>query len=944
MTKTYTPTPDFGDDLDFGPEDAYFIDGTDFEAEAASISSGDEFFLDHSDEPCKLTATDLEYLAEEGILPEVALAHGTYSVVVESQMPEELATKWDGPGIIFQNHRIDGSVVPQYRPTEATRVGTDGKPTKYVLPAKSGNSPYYSPLQKEMLGKAETVLVIEGTKACLSVVSLLQEVGKLDEIFVISVAGAWGGSEGGVHSPDFGDMLGAGATVTAFFDADFATNESVYLAAKKLQDFLNASFGASVKFARVPVSGKGGVSDWLGSLKRRSAVQRMDAVDRLIASAIAKLGRKPAAKKKAPSAASSHLAEVSAGGARVFRDLEMIARANISEDGKVTPGEILLKDAAIWLTAIHEVFDDMSQSAARTGEFDVAVKLGGGLVFELERVAASQLDNPRWILSQVPGALGETATIRPYAEKEIGEAIRASSGLPGVDFPIKRRLTRCGWYEIDRVAEDGSPKKSAFYLTGTGAIGGDGMDLAFTARIAEPTLAGFEMVDLNQVTQREIESAVAKVLEAIEAHLVDPTPVLVGLGFMALSVMGVKAGGGACIVGLPGSGKTAMALFLSSLQIGRWDEDFLGNFEGTSNYVAGVGRGVHNATVFVDDLRVRSRPGSTNQRSQDAQSEAFSQIMRRMYGGGGKARGRQFFDKNSGDVFSKEKARTAPGFILTAEPAALPDGHQNSDMERGLFVEVTKESTFRPGGASAMEDLANEGITQIAWAGFIQYLAGKIDRNGGLDEYLSVVRCIAEDVATTFRSAHPSIPGSRPHRIAANAYVGLAEFLGYAGQFVGIARAGVAARLTQQGWELTQTAMSECWDKFQGGQPPMGPLEALKGAVASGEYWIENYAGDPTKSRLKLGVKGETAGQSGVKEEVLFLLPEVVTKITGLKGKALGLALGEDIIPGTEGYMRRLRTPQGNLWMYAVKRSSWGGLQVVGSSEGWTKAEDSVAA
>lgn len=938
-TNRSLPAPDYDDELEFGfvPDDAaVFIEEHDL-----GYIDGEAFFEAPTPAPVPLkpasavlSTADIKLLADEGISLDVAEAHGTRSVPAKGDLPAELRSKWDGPGIVFQHHRVDGTTVPQYRPTKPTRENERGKLTKYYLPAASGNSPYISPLQRHLLGAIPNAWIIEGTKACLSVVSLLKEVGRLDDVLVVSVAGAWGGSEGGCHSSDFGRMLGANARVTTFFDADFATNSSVWDAAKTLQEFLEATYGAVVSFASVPVSNKGGVSDWLGALMDRTPAERFAAVERLVERSKVKLPRRPAAKKRSTPLVGTVLAEVSAGGAKVFRDLEMIAEAHLSEDGKLRTGQPLLLGAAIWLTAVHEVFDDLASTTVRAGEFDVAIGIGGQ-VFNIERVKASQLDNPRWLLSQVPGALGETVTIRPRTEKEIGEAIRASAGRPGVDLPVRRRLTRSGWAKIEKRGPEGQRSEEWRYVTGSGAIGATDTDAGFTARVLEPSMLGFDMPDPHTESALLSAKAVTDTFRAITSFVVDPTPLIAGIGFMASAVMGMKAGGGLCIVGAPGSGKTAQAKFLSSLQVGSWDENSLGNFEGTSNFVAGIGKGVHHATVFVDDLRVRSRPGSSNHRSAEVQQEAFSQIMRRMYGGGSKSRGRAYFDKDSGEVLSKERELTAPCFILTAEPGALPDGHQNSDLERALFVQVTKDSTFVPGGASQMEDLANDGVPQRAWARFIQHIAEEIEEQG-MDVFLSVARAQMEGLAEQFRKKYPDVPGVRPHLIAANAFHGFWIFLNFAEKIGDISteEADVVYELAR---ESVGNAMLDCYKTFQGGAVSHSALDMLVSAVFSGQYWIENLTGSETSARLgKLGVAGHTAG-----EDVIFVETNLAAKITGLKGKALGVELSEHLVSDEGTYTRKVRVGPDSVRMYAIKRSSWSGLPAGGSGTGW---QEEVAA
>ncbi|WP_026552863.1 DUF3854 domain-containing protein [Arthrobacter sp. H20] len=251
--------------------------------------------------PGDITAVHLELLAKEAINEMMALAAGVRSIENPKDLPEELRWAYDGPGLLFMNHRLDGSTVPQYRPDKPTKTREGAKkPTKYYLPKNSGSSPYIHPSQRHLIGNARKVCIVEGTKGCLGCISAADDANRLNDVLFIGVAGVTGGRGNGTFHADWMDLIMPGAEVTVFFDADLQKNLAVYEAAALLQQNLTDVCDASVvKFARIPVSGDAGASDWLGTLPVRTGEFRFSKLMGLADKATSKLGRRPAAKAKA---------------------------------------------------------------------------------------------------------------------------------------------------------------------------------------------------------------------------------------------------------------------------------------------------------------------------------------------------------------------------------------------------------------------------------------------------------------------------------------------------------------------------------------------------------------------------------------------------------------------------------------------------------------------
>ncbi len=220
----------------------------------------------------------LDLLEAAAIPPVVAAAAGVRSVTDRADLPAGL--RWDGPGLVFIYHPLDGSPVPQYRP-DAPTADADGNVKKYVF--RKGNVPLnIVSSMKKRIGKASTVLIVEGTKQTLTAVAHAAE-----DVLVVGMAGCWAWSADGMADPVLGQLGIDGANVVVALDADHATNPKVHDAGHRLADHLELLGAETVQFLKLPASANVGLDDYLATVPDPGAV-----LARLIAKAT-KLGRKP---------------------------------------------------------------------------------------------------------------------------------------------------------------------------------------------------------------------------------------------------------------------------------------------------------------------------------------------------------------------------------------------------------------------------------------------------------------------------------------------------------------------------------------------------------------------------------------------------------------------------------------------------------------------------
>lgn len=227
----------------------------------------------------QLLPEHVKLLAAGAIPAEVALAAGAYSVTRPDGLSDGL--RWDGPGIVFMHHPLDGAPVPQYRP-DTPSTDTEGRTRKYLFP--KGPVPLnIVPVMVERIPTASTVLLTEGTKQTLCAVAHAPS-----NVLVVGMSGVYGYSRDGSPNPELGRLVD-GRDVVVTLDADSATNPQVHQAGSRLADALEVLGASSVRFLKLPASEKTGLDDFLATVPDPAAV-----LGRLMAKA-GKLGRKPKA-------------------------------------------------------------------------------------------------------------------------------------------------------------------------------------------------------------------------------------------------------------------------------------------------------------------------------------------------------------------------------------------------------------------------------------------------------------------------------------------------------------------------------------------------------------------------------------------------------------------------------------------------------------------------
>lgn len=250
-----------------------------------------EGHLEPDPEPGELSVAHADYLSAHAVDVELARSLGVRTLASPADT-RELGEPWDSwanfPALLFPWTGPDGRVEYQVRPDNPTDDAR-GRARKYVF--RPGMTPVLWVVRD--VPTAERVLIVEGTKQCLAAASYAPP-----GVAVYGIAGCRMWQSDGIPIPDLGVV--DGRDVVVILDADAASNAEVYHAGTGLAEALAIEGATSVRFARLPATGKAGLDDVLAG---RAPERRAGYLARVIDAAKAKpADTKPKPKKKAQQA------------------------------------------------------------------------------------------------------------------------------------------------------------------------------------------------------------------------------------------------------------------------------------------------------------------------------------------------------------------------------------------------------------------------------------------------------------------------------------------------------------------------------------------------------------------------------------------------------------------------------------------------------------------
>lgn len=394
----------------------------------------------------RLTDEHLQELRSSAISDEVIAECGVYSATEPSQLPEPL--KWIAerpntlPALVYPFDEPDKGTTWQVKPQPGSirKKSDKGRALKYVMPSKEQHfGPTFCP-RRAINGETRRVVVVEGTKQALAVVSATDE-----ETAVYCIPGiqSWMGGESG---PSAALQVVDGFDTYVCADADAASNRLVYDAAEKLGDTLEGWGARTVRFVRVPGIGKQGIDDVLA--------QVADASDRprRVQLWLDKAEKKPASKRP-----------VMTDKDRKARNLAQL-KQEVEDDGAVVITSDMLPTQARDIVQKQLVDKFAGRSwFKRNGELVQLVRLDSGEVVAKAVDRPSLRDRADSVVRCVSVTSNGGAQVRSFdvTEADImlsADRVAAFPALAGIiSAPV---MTKSGRFII----QDGYDKESKLYL------------------------------------------------------------------------------------------------------------------------------------------------------------------------------------------------------------------------------------------------------------------------------------------------------------------------------------------------------------------------------------------------------------------------------------------------------------------------------------------------
>ena len=511
---------------------------------------------------------------------------------------------------------------------------------------------------------------------------------------------------------------------------------------------------------------------------------------------------------------------------------------------------------------LYDLKDDLNFHA-RTGS-------GRGVEHTLELATGSEEDGTRREKTIFPVSDSELADVRAWLERagaawtrqlwddspasksRIVQAVRTAAG----ESTISEMYLRTGWAEVD--GEIG-------YLHNGGFITARGCSDAATARLASgkaqhvlyPDPASFRPKRENSEAGEldEAQVIVRRALVDVMGTFADSTVWMALQGSVALTLSGAPTRGMLAIHGVNGSGKSLISALARSSS-GRYFADSPQfSPDATAITLAAIGTGLHQAPVFLDDILKKGI--SPEARAKDVQ--ALRGLASRGYDGGGS--GRERTTKNlsgTGASWLSEAADASdPGLIVVGEQMVRADEAQ-STYERMLIIEVTLGGTLLNQGGSAAETIRRltlDGTMNDATSLYLQWVAGKAETAGGLDEWLKEVASDRAGVMEKLAKDAPALAKTRHREVPAGPITGWNYWIAFAEELGAITEAEATNFLTDGFARLRAAAIAHA-EVYTAATGHGRVLEALRSGLAQETIQLVGDAGG-VQDRVKvIGKRG----------------------------------------------------------------------------------------
>lgn len=633
-------------------------------------------------------------LGRQAIDPDYARKMGIVSASIAEDLPEELAhLESQLPGLLYPLRRLDGTIVPQLR-LDDPPVDDFGKPQgKYRQPPESGSIITVPASMAERVGKADTLIIVEGTKQTVAA-TILADANPTQ--LVVGVQGCWGWRDGDTKEINedlvrvasgrgANDRAAKGAhpvkRVVIIFDADMATNPAVWAAANGLRTALKtrASIPArQIKFVSLAfLGGTQGLDDYLGS---KEPEERGKILASLVKGAGA-LGKKPAPAKSSFTSITD--SEISYELSFDPPYIDEIRTLNIPDAEPIKKRKRLLNASAQIRRAEKRI--DETGDATLELFLDVYVDTPHGVFITHDvRVSSHELSKIGIWLDKANGSGHVARPTLPSAE--IDAAIRHASP----DMEHITSIPKFGWHLLE------DPLTEQAQWVWVGANGGMGLDTLYPQVIGRPAASDWTKVKLLPVQrddywEAQLRQSMRTFLD-MRHLLVRPIQWILGVSAVGLAFLPVVPNATLGFFGPRSSGKSTIAQALSTIYTPDWGPNHppMASFNSTAAGIDLMAAGLNNSLLHFDDLKPEK-----SRKLQEEVMQGLDSLLRRSFGAGGRRRGG--VERSSGRVVLRDLDSSTPLLMITGEEIPTGNGGLvDSGLDRLVIVGMEANHTFMP--------------------------------------------------------------------------------------------------------------------------------------------------------------------------------------------------------------------------------------------------------
>jgi hypothetical protein len=462
--------------------------------------------------------------------------------------------------------------------------------------------------------------------------------------------------------------------------------------------------------------------------------------------------------------------------------------------------------------------------AERIRVIRIRVTLPNGRSGEVDVTPEKLRDSRVWSV-QAAGPAAAIAAISRAAEH-----VLAAAQIFGEDHDRSEIYSHTGWRQLAGTWR---------FLTASGALGAAGLDTSVTVDLGSDVLNRYRLPDPSAASTEEIQAAVRA---SLALRSIGPLPLTVPLfaaGYRA--ALPLHPDCAVWMTGLSGLGKTALAALAQQHFGAEMDAKSLpGNWASTGNALEGTAFSLANVLMVVDDYNPQG-----SERDQAAMRQAAERLIRGSANAAG--RGRQ---RRDGTPAPQRFARAQ--ILATAEDT--PPGHS---LRARMFMTEAESDLIKGIADSRAQDLAAQGVYALAMAGYVQWIASRLDQDPGFPAALQRVRNEFRTKLTT-EGQHRRVPEA-----AASLLLGWGTFLRFAEEIHALSADESKSIYTEAEVALTDVAREQS-GRQRDSEPPWIYCRALATAITTGAaYFADLSHGGAPANPSRWGWR-ETQGPHGV--------------------------------------------------------------------------------